>query len=69
MTISDQIRDLCDRLGISIAELARLNGQSPQNFSAKLKRNSFTISDLEKIADSAGIRFVRFFELNDGEKV
>jgi transcriptional regulator with XRE-family HTH domain len=69
MTISDEIRMLCARLNISMAELARLSGQSPQNFSSKLKRKSFTVADLEKIADAAGVKFERSFVLDNGERI
>ena len=52
MTISEQIKVLCVRSNISMAELARRIGVSPQSLSAKMKRESFTISDLEEIADA-----------------
>ena len=55
MTVAEQIKILCVRKNISLAELARLTGQSPQNLSSKLKRESFTVNDLEKIADAVGV--------------
>lgn len=69
MTISDEIRMLCGRLNIPTAELARRTGQSPQNLSSKLKRESFTIDDLEKIAVATGTKFERAFVLENGEKI
>ena len=69
MTISEQIRMLCGRLNISAAELARRTGQSPQNFNSKLKRESFTIEDLESIADDTNTTFERSFVFKNGEKV
>ena len=36
MTTSDMIRELCDRMNISLAELCRRIGQTPQNFNKKL---------------------------------
>ena len=42
MTTSEQIRVLCVRTGISLSELARRIEQTPQNFNAKLKRNTIT---------------------------
>lgn len=69
MTISEQLRVLCVRKGISIAELARLTGQSPQNLNSKLKRCSFTISELDEIAEAVGARFERNFVLENGERV
>ncbi len=69
MTISDQIRMLCARLNISVAELARRTGQSPQNFNSKLKRESFTIAELDAIADATGTNFERSFVFDNGEKI
>ena len=51
MTISEQIKVLCVRSDISVAELARRIGTTPQNFNGKMKRESFTIAELEDIAD------------------
>ena len=42
MNNSEQIRVLCAIRGISLAELARRINQTPQNFNAKLKRNTVT---------------------------
>ena len=69
MTISDQIRMLCARLDISKAELARRTGQSPQALNAKMKRESFTISELDEIADAVGVRFERAFVLSNDERI
>ena len=69
MNISDQIKVLCVRSNISMAELARRLGMSPQSFSAKMRRESFTVSDLETIADAVGARFERKFILYDGEEI
>jgi transcriptional regulator with XRE-family HTH domain len=69
MTISDQIRVLCARLNISMAELARRTGQSPQSLNAKMKRESFTIAELEHIANATNASFSRKFLLANGEEV
>jgi transcriptional regulator with XRE-family HTH domain len=69
MTVSEQIKVLCVRSGISVAELARRTGQSPQNFNSKMKRESFTINELEVIAGAANSEFERKFVLSNGEKI
>ena len=69
MTISEEIKVLCVRSNISMAELARRIGASPQSLSAKLKRESFTISDLNRIADAVGATFSRKFILYNGEEI
>ncbi len=69
MTISEQIKVLCVRQNISLAELARRLGKSPQSFNSKMKRESFTVDELEQIADVTGSKFERKFILMDGEEV
>lgn len=69
MTISEQIKVLCVRSNISVSELARRMGTTPQNFNAKLKRESFTVADLEQIADVTGSSFERHFVLKNGDTI
>lgn len=69
MTTSEQIKVLCVRMGISVAELARKIGQSPQNFNAKLKRGTITEKELIQIADILGISYEQTFTLPNGEKI
>ena len=69
MTISEQIRVLCVRSNISVSELARRFGTTPQNFNAKLKRETFTVADFEKIAEVTETSFERKFILGNGDTV
>ena len=69
MTTNEQVKILCILNGISEAELARRLGKSPQNFNAKMKRQSFTIKDLDKIAEVLGVKFESFFVLENGDKI
>lgn len=69
MNISEQIKVLCVRQNISLAELARRLGKSPQSFNSKMKKQSFTVDELEKIAEVTGATFERNFILMDGEKI
>lgn len=69
MTIEEQIKILCVRSHISVAELARRIGQSPQNFNGKLRRQSFSVPELEVIAESLNCKFERMFILPNGEQV
>ena len=69
MNLSEQIRVLCVRSNISVSELARRVGTSPQNFNAKLKRETFTISELEEMAKAVNCTFERNFILGNGEKI
>ena len=69
MTTSEQIRVLCVRSGISLSELARRIDQIPQNFNAKLKRNTLTQEEIQQIAQVLNARFEQYFLLENGEKV
>ena len=69
MSISEQIKVLCVRSNISLAELARRIGISPQSLSGKMKRESFTVEELNIIADAVGASFVRKFVLFNGEQI
>lgn len=69
MTISEQIKVLCVRCSVSEAELARRLGKSPQSFNSKMKRGSFTVTELDDVADALGVEFNREFILSNGEKI
>ncbi|MBS5145914.1 MAG: helix-turn-helix domain-containing protein [Butyricicoccus pullicaecorum] len=58
------------RGNISEAELARRTGQTPQNMHNKYKRNTFKVSELEKIADAldADLKIV-FVDRSTGEPI
>ena len=69
MTTTEQIKVLCVRMDISVSELARRIGQSPQNFSAKLKRGTITDTELVEIANTLKISYEQSFTLPNGEKI
>ena len=54
MTIEKKIKMLLAYTGVSQADLARLIGTSPQNLNQKMKRNSLTFDEMEKIAHAIG---------------
>jgi hypothetical protein len=53
----------------SQAELARSIGMTPSNFNQKLKRATFTVEELETIANSIGATYHFGFEFQDGTKI
>ena len=63
MNIEKEIRKILLDEDIEIKELARRLNTSQQNMSAKLKRNNFTIKDIEKILNVLGydlkIQFIK----------
>lgn len=66
MTTSDMIRELCVKQNISLAELCRRIGQTPQNLNKKLRRGTVTTDELICIADVLEITFEQQYILTDG---
>lgn len=69
MATSDMIRALCDRMNISLAELCRRIGQTPQNFNKKLQRGTVSYEEMVKIAEVLDVRYEQVFLLPDGNKL
>ena len=69
MTTSDMIRELCDRMNISLAELCRRSGQTPQNFNKKLQRGTVSAEEMMEIANVLGILVEQGFTLADGQSI
>lgn len=69
MTSSDMVRELCEKMNISLAELCRRIGQTPQNFNKKLKRGTVSFDEMMEIAEVLGVRYEQAFILPDGEKI
>lgn len=69
MNTSNLIKNLCKEKGISVAELARKIGQTPQNFNKKLKRETVSTEELMKIADELSVVFEQSYILENGEKL
>jgi transcriptional regulator with XRE-family HTH domain len=69
MTTSDMVRALCKKQNISLAEVSRRIGQTPQNFNKKLKRGTLTNMELNKIAAVLNVTFEQVFTLPDGQKI
>ena len=69
MTVSEQIKVLCVRSNISVAELARRIGKTQQALNSKMKRESFTVDELEIIAHAVNAGFKREFILPNGDTI
>lgn len=69
MKTSDMIKELCNKRGISVSELARRIGQTPQNFGKKLKRETVSTDELILIANELGVTFEQSYILENGEKL
>lgn len=70
VTISEKIRLLARRRGLTITALAGKIEMTRQNLNVKLKNNNFTTHELQKIAVVLNCTFDTVFTMNDtGEKI
>lgn len=69
MTLEQKIRMALAYKKISQSSLARMIGLSPSNFNQRLKRESFSIGELEQIAKALEAKFNFEFEFEDGTRV
>lgn len=69
MRIEEPIKIVCVKNDLSKAEIARRLGISPQAFSQKLKRGTFSINDLDNIAVVTGCKLECSFVLASGERI
>lgn len=69
MATSNMIRQLCKKQNISLAELCRRIGQTPQNFNKKLKRGTVSFEEMMAIAEVLGVAYEQAFVLPDGERI
>ncbi len=71
MDIREYIRLCCVKRGnMPEAELARRTGQTPQNLNNKYKRNTFKISELEKVAEALDARLeIAFVDKETGKPI
>lgn len=63
------VRRLCEKKDISLAELCRRIGQTPQNFNKKLKRGTVSFEEMLSIAEALNVRYEQAFFLPNGEKI
>ena len=69
MTTSDIIRQLCEEMNISQAELCRRIGQTPQNFNKKLQRETVSFKEMISIARVLEIDYEQTFILQKRKKI
>ena len=69
MTTSDMIRQLCEKMNISQAELCRRIGQTPQNFSKELQRGTVSSDEMMMIAEALNVKYEQAFVLPTGDKI
>lgn len=66
LNISEKIKIIMEREGVTMTTLAERIGQSRQNLTNKMKRNSFSEEEIKMIAAAIGYEFVAEFRKVDG---
>jgi len=69
MTIEQKINMATAYKGISQAALAREVDMTPSNFNQKVKRGTFTVDELNKIAEALGAVYRFGFVFSDGKEI
>lgn len=69
MTTEQMLKMALSYKGMSQATLARELGTTPSNLNQKVKRNTLTKEDLEKIAAVLDAEFVSHFRFPDGTEI
>ena len=69
MDISEKIRILAIKNHMTVQQLAEKSGQSSANLYNKISRNTFKVSELERLADAVDCGLEINFILPDGTKI
>ena len=69
MSMTEKIKILLLKKGVSTPELAELLGTTPQNIYNKLKRDNFSDKELIEIAEKLNVKYEGSFTLESGEKI
>lgn len=68
ITIQEQIKTAAIHSNITLAEVTKKVGMSPQSFSNRIKTGKFTRAELEKIGSALGAKYISCFKFPDGSE-
>lgn len=69
MRIDEQVKILCVKSDLTLSEIAKRLNKTPQAFSQKLKRGTFSLDDLDELAMVTDCKLECNFVLPNGEKI
>ena len=69
MGMTEKIKILLIKRGLSSAKLAELLGTTPQNIYNKFKRDNFSEKELIEIAQALNCKYIGSFEMNDTNEI
>lgn len=68
ITIQEQIKTAAIHGDITLAEIAKKVGMSPQSFSNRMKTGKFTRNELDEIGKALGAEYISCFRFPDGSE-
>lgn len=69
MNTTKKVKRLLVEFDITATQLAEMIGTSQPNLSKKMKNNSLSVDDLEKIGNALAVKFEVNYILKNGEKI
>ena len=69
MGMTNKIKILLIKKGLTASQLAEMIGTSQPNLSKKMKKDNFTEKDLLEIAEALDVKYEGFFVLENGDKI
>lgn len=69
LTMGERIRIVLKRKNMTLSDLAEELKMSRQNLNTKMKRDNFSQSDLNEIAEVLNVKYKSYFELEDGTEI
>ena len=67
-TIQEQIKTAAIHGDVTLAEIAKKVGMSPQSFSNRMKTGKFTRNELDEIGKALGAEYISCFRFPDGSE-
>lgn len=68
ITIQEQIKTAAIHGDVTLAEIAKKVGMSPQSFSNRMKTGKFTRNELDEIGKALGAEYISCFRFPDGSE-
>lgn len=69
LTVAEKIKIILGRREMTVSDLAKKIGTSPQNLHNKIKRNNFNEKEIERIAEALGVKYEINFILEDDKRI
>ncbi|WP_101697176.1 XRE family transcriptional regulator [Clostridium minihomine] len=69
MRMDEPIKILCIKTDLTMTEIAKRLNKTPQAFSQKVKRGTFSIDDLDQVAMVTDCKLECSFVLPNGERI